>query len=134
MVLAIPDRAPANRQVSFRFYIAIADNVIEDFMAIGAKDGYLLLDAAKLGQTDKLQGMKRLDTFARAIEQSSRAPEADVAATIAHERQISSSLNTPRHSGMRMPLRSRPSAMDVKTPLASSVRRARLIPPLPSSP
>jgi hypothetical protein len=35
--------------------------------------------------------MKRLDTFARAIE-ARRGPEADVAATIAHERAISPSL------------------------------------------
>ena len=49
------------------------------------------LDAAKLGHADKLDGMKRLDTFTRAIE-ARRGPEADVAATIAHERTISPSL------------------------------------------
>jgi uncharacterized protein len=49
------------------------------------------LDAAKLGHSDKLQGLSRLDAFARSIEQR-REPEADVAATIAHERAISSSL------------------------------------------
>ena len=49
------------------------------------------LDAAKLGHTDKLQGMSRLDAFARGIEQN-RAPAADVAAVIAHERRISPSL------------------------------------------
>ena len=49
------------------------------------------LDAAKLGHTDKLHGMSRLDAFTRAIEQR-RQPEADVAATIAHERAISPSL------------------------------------------
>jgi uncharacterized protein len=49
------------------------------------------LDLAKLGHSDKLGGMARLDAFARAIE-SRRAPEADVAATIAHERAISRSL------------------------------------------
>ena len=66
------------------------------------------VDAAKLGHTDKLDGLKRLDTFARAIEQSSRAPEADVAATIARERRISRSLggrtvfdDTPRRAPRR---------------------------------
>jgi len=49
------------------------------------------LDSAKLGHSDKLDGMKRLDAFTRAIEQR-RHPEADVDATIAHERAISRSL------------------------------------------
>ena len=49
------------------------------------------LDAAKLGHSDKLGGFKRLDTFTRAIEQR-HGPEADVNATIAHERAISKSL------------------------------------------
>src|SRR5262245_16170512 len=49
------------------------------------------LDAAKLGHSDKLDGMKRLDKFARAIE-ARRGPEADVLATIAHERAISPAL------------------------------------------
>jgi uncharacterized protein len=49
------------------------------------------LDLAKLGRSEKLGGMSRLDAFARAIEQR-RSPEADVAATIEHERAISRSL------------------------------------------
>jgi hypothetical protein len=49
------------------------------------------LDAAKLGHTDKLQGMARLDAFTRAIE-ARRHPDADVAGTIAHERAISPAL------------------------------------------
>jgi uncharacterized protein len=49
------------------------------------------LDSAKLGDTDKLGGFKRLDAFSRAIE-ARRGPDADVAATIAHERAISKSL------------------------------------------
>jgi hypothetical protein len=49
------------------------------------------LDAAKLGHSEKLQGFKRLDAFTRAIEQHLE-PQADVAATIAHERAISQSL------------------------------------------
>jgi hypothetical protein len=49
------------------------------------------LDAARLGHSDKLDGMQRLDRFTRAIE-ARRHPHADVEATIAHEREISSSL------------------------------------------
>jgi hypothetical protein len=49
------------------------------------------LEAAKLGHTDKLDGLKRLDTFARMIEQR-LDPSADVAATIAHERAVSPTL------------------------------------------
>jgi hypothetical protein len=49
------------------------------------------LDGAKLGHSDKLDGLSRLDAFTRAIEQH-RQPEADIAATIAHEHAISPSL------------------------------------------
>ncbi len=49
------------------------------------------LDLAKLGRSDKIDGMSRLDAFVRAIEQR-RQPEADVTAAIAHERAISRSL------------------------------------------
>jgi hypothetical protein len=49
------------------------------------------LDAARLGRSDKMDGMKRLDTFARSIEQH-RSPEADVDAAIAYERAISPSV------------------------------------------
>jgi hypothetical protein len=49
------------------------------------------LDAAKLGHSDKLHGLSRLDALTRSIEQR-RSPEADVDATIAHERAISPSL------------------------------------------
>ncbi|HEU4688575.1 MAG TPA: DUF763 domain-containing protein [Vicinamibacterales bacterium] len=49
------------------------------------------LDAAKLGRSDRLDGMSRLDSFVRGIEQR-LGPEADVAATIARERQMSRSL------------------------------------------
>ena len=49
------------------------------------------LDSARLGDNEKLGGFKRLDTFTRAVE-ARRGPEADVAATIAHERAISKSL------------------------------------------
>ncbi|MEZ5289411.1 MAG: DUF763 domain-containing protein, partial [Vicinamibacterales bacterium] len=49
------------------------------------------LDAAKLGQSDKLDGMRRLDGFVRAIERG-LGPEADVERAIAHERRISPEL------------------------------------------
>jgi hypothetical protein len=49
------------------------------------------LDAAKLGHSDKLHGLARLDTFARSIERR-RLPEADVLGAIAHERAISPAL------------------------------------------
>jgi hypothetical protein len=49
------------------------------------------LDLAKLGHSEKLEGMSRLDAFVRGIERR-RQPEADVEATIAHERAISRSL------------------------------------------
>src|ERR1700676_669098 len=50
------------------------------------------LDAAKLGDTDKLQGFARLDRFIRAIEQQCR-PQADFEAILAHEHAISGQLN-----------------------------------------
>jgi uncharacterized protein len=46
------------------------------------------LDEAKIGRTDKLEGMRRLDSFARAIEQR-LAPHADVDGVIAAERAVS---------------------------------------------
>lgn len=49
------------------------------------------LDAAKVGDTDKIEGMKRLDGFVRAIEKRCE-PVADVDAASAHERRISRSL------------------------------------------
>jgi hypothetical protein len=49
------------------------------------------LESARLGRSDKLEGMSRLDAFVRAIEQR-RGPEADVAAAIAHERATSRTL------------------------------------------
>lgn len=49
------------------------------------------LDAAKIGQSDKLQGMSRLDEFSRSIERRLDA-RADVVATIGRERAISGAL------------------------------------------
>jgi hypothetical protein len=49
------------------------------------------LDAARLDQTEKVEGFRRLDRLTRAVEEN-RDPLADFAATLAHERQISPSL------------------------------------------
>jgi hypothetical protein len=50
------------------------------------------LDAAKLGDRDKLEGFARLEKFSRAIEKRC-APEADFNKVIAHETAISPSLD-----------------------------------------
>ena len=50
------------------------------------------LDAAKVGDPDKIDGMKRLDKFVRAIEKRF-SPEADFDAVITHEHAISKSLD-----------------------------------------
>jgi uncharacterized protein len=49
------------------------------------------LDAARLGDRDKLDGMARLDRFVRGIE-TRRSPDADFDATLAHERAMSKSI------------------------------------------
>ena len=46
------------------------------------------LDAAKVGDTEKIDGMKRLEKFVRAVEKQ-YAPEADFDAVMAHEHAIS---------------------------------------------
>jgi hypothetical protein len=50
------------------------------------------LDAAQLGDTEKIDGMKRLEKFVRAIEQR-YSPEADFDAVMRHEHAISPSLD-----------------------------------------
>jgi hypothetical protein len=68
------------------------------------------LDAAKVGDTEKLGGFARLDRFVRAVEQNC-ATEVDFAAAIAHENAISRELGgrsvfddrKPRRSGKREP-------------------------------
>jgi hypothetical protein len=50
------------------------------------------LDAAKLGDGDKLDGFQRLERFVRAVETQLK-PEADFDAVIAHEKAISRSLD-----------------------------------------
>ena len=49
------------------------------------------LDAAKIGDPEKLDGIRRLDRFTRAIEKNSTA-EADFGAVVRHERAISPSI------------------------------------------
>jgi uncharacterized protein len=49
------------------------------------------LDAAKVGDNDKLEGFRRLDKFVRTVE-TRLAPEADFKAVIDHEQKISPSL------------------------------------------
>ena len=50
------------------------------------------IDTAKLGDADKIDGMRRLHQFVRAVEQRGQH-QADFDAVIAHERTISKSLN-----------------------------------------
>ncbi|MGZ9125491.1 MAG: DUF763 domain-containing protein [Candidatus Binatia bacterium] len=50
------------------------------------------LDRAKLGGGDKLNGLRRLDTFVRAVE-SELEPHADFDAVVAHEKAISPALD-----------------------------------------
>jgi hypothetical protein len=49
------------------------------------------LDRARVGDTDKLDGMTRLDRFVRAVE-TRRAPAADFDAALAHARAMSPAL------------------------------------------
>jgi hypothetical protein len=64
------------------------------------------LDAAKLGDRDKLEGMARLERFTRAIEKRC-APEVDFDQVIAHEHQISPALDGVWWGGRPAPARSR---------------------------
>jgi hypothetical protein len=50
------------------------------------------LDAAKVGDAEKLDGFARLDRFVRNVEERCR-PQADFARAIAHERAISADLD-----------------------------------------
>jgi hypothetical protein len=49
------------------------------------------LDRARVGESDRLDALKRLDRFVRAIERSAE-PEVDFDAALAHEREISPAL------------------------------------------
>src|SRR3954470_4775547 len=72
------------------------------------------LDGAKVDQSDKLQGMKRLDALLRAVEQQ-RDPHADVDAVIAHERSMSRSLGgrTVFDDAPKRPTRARRQQLDL---------------------
>ena len=50
------------------------------------------LDGAKLGNSEKVEGFKRLERFVRGVEQKFQ-PTADFAKTVAHEHAISASLD-----------------------------------------
>jgi hypothetical protein len=50
------------------------------------------LDAAKVGDKDKLEGLRHLDRFVRAVETELK-PEADYDAVITHEKMISPALD-----------------------------------------
>ena len=50
------------------------------------------LDAAKLGDTEKIDGFKRLDRLVRAVEERTQ-PVADFERVVAHEHAISPSLD-----------------------------------------
>ncbi len=49
------------------------------------------LTSAKVGETEKIDGFRRLDRFTRAVEEA-KAPQADINACISHEKAISRSL------------------------------------------
>ena len=65
------------------------------------------LDRAKLGDPYKLDGLARLDRFARAIEQNAQ-PEADFGGVVAHEHAISRQLGGRTVFDDRKPRRPRP--------------------------
>jgi hypothetical protein len=65
------------------------------------------LDAARLGHTEKLEGFRRLDLLARAVEKE-RQPLADFAAALEHERRISPSLDGRTVFDDRPPRRDKP--------------------------
>jgi uncharacterized protein len=71
------------------------------------------LDAAKLGDSDKLDGMARLNRFVQAIERR-RQPEADLDAAIAHERAISPQLGGRTVFDVRKPRRAPKGADQLK--------------------
>jgi hypothetical protein len=63
------------------------------------------LDRAKLGDPDKLNAFRRLDTFVHAVEER-YSPRADFDAVLAHEHAISSRLGGRSVFDNRRPARS----------------------------
>jgi len=70
------------------------------------------LDAAKVGQTEKLEGFRRLDRLTRSIEER-RAPEAEFDAVLKHEREISPTLGGRTVFGEAKPQRRKSRQMDL---------------------
>jgi hypothetical protein len=70
------------------------------------------LDAARLGQTEKVEGFRRLDQLTRAVEER-RQPLADFSAAIAHERSISASLDGRTVFGDAHPLKRIPAGVQL---------------------
>ena len=64
------------------------------------------LEAAKVGNTDKIDGLRKLDRFVRAVEHS-HAPSTDFTETVARERSISDSLGG-RTAGLKPDNSARP--------------------------
>lgn len=62
------------------------------------------LDRARVGETDRLDGLKRLERFVRAIE-SAATPEMDFDAAVAHEQRISGGLGGRTVKDDRAPAR-----------------------------
>jgi hypothetical protein len=67
------------------------------------------LDAARLGQMEKVEGFRRLDQLTRAVEET-RQPLAGFSAVIAHERDISASLDGRTVFDDARPARKKPSS------------------------
>jgi hypothetical protein len=76
------------------------------------------LDTAKVGRTDKLDGMARLDAFARGVERH-RSPHAEVDGAIAHERAISPTLGGRTVFDDRPRAKRRPIGLPHQLPLFS---------------
>ena len=70
------------------------------------------LDAARLGQAEKVEGFRRLDQLTRAVEET-RQPLADFNAAIAHERSISASLDGRTVFDDARPLKRKPAGVQL---------------------
>jgi hypothetical protein len=70
------------------------------------------LEAAKIGHTEKIDGIRRLDGFVRAVEHS-KAPNADFGETIARERQISPSLGGKTAGSRSVPSKGSPEQLSL---------------------
>jgi len=75
------------------------------------------LDAAKIGDTEKLEGFRRLERFTRAVE-ARYSPAADFEAAVAHEHTISPELDgrSVFDDRSRKPARSKPAQLSLFKP------------------